>query len=537
MADERSPTGQREERPPDTDGRPLDGYRRGVEEEEKSKDEWSRHEVGHPGRKFIVIAVVILVLVFGAILLFGYIPRHRREQAAAEAALLERESLPVVTAEKVKRAPRQTRLMLPGNITALTEASIFARAAGYVRQRYVDFGDRVRQGQLLTQIDAPELDQEVAQGRAALAQAEQQRTQAAAQLQQARAQLVLNKVTRDRYAILVKRGALSRQDGDTQETAYQTQYATVNAYEANLDAAEANVRASRANLDRLIALQEFKNVRAPFTGVITARNFDLGALVSSTGGPQAGLLPLPGSAPNNSAGSTTGELFREAQIGVLRILINVPQTDAASIHVGMPADVTVSEYPGRKFGGTVTRTANSLDLNSRTLLTEVDVPNPQQLLLPGMYAQVDLNDDRATPPIVISSDAVLTDAVGLRVAVLENLNDQERQQVEQRERDLEQHASDEGKQQLQKENQSPPRRIHLVQVQVGRDYGAQIEIISGLQGWEYVILNPSDVVKEGAIVRAAGQQATASANSSPGPAGSDTGKGKSKEPGTGTKQQ
>src|SRR5579884_2587256 len=445
MADEKN-SPQTAERPgPEPDGRPLDGYRRdGGQQQQQSpandkpegEQTWSRHDVGHPGRNFLLIAAAVIALVFGTLLVLGYMPRHRREQQAAEAARIERESIPAVTVVEAKRAPQVSELLLPGNITAITEASIFARAAGYVRRRYVDMCDRVRQGQILAEIDAPELDQEVAQGRAALAQAEQQLTQAQAQLQQNRAQLELNRITRDRYAVLVKRGALSRQEGDNQETAYRTQEAAVNSFEANVRAAEDNVRASRANLDRLIALRDFKNVRAPFTGVITARNFDLGALRSTTGGPQGGLTPLPGSTPNSSAGSASGELFRMAQIGILRILINVPQSVTPDIHVGMGADVLVAEYAGRRFDGKVTRTANAVDLNSRTLLTEVDVQNPQQLLLPGMYAQIQLRTDRAAPPLLIPSDAVIADAAGLRVAVLANLPAEEQQQVEERERKL-----------------------------------------------------------------------------------------------------
>src|SRR5579884_1123717 len=491
MADERtSRTEERERTPAEEHGRPLDGWRRGGDgnggqEEKNEEGEWSRHDVGHPGAKFLLIAAAVLVVAFAAVMLFGYVPRHRREQEAATVARVEREALPVVTATKVSRAPNVAALLLPGNITPLTEASIFARAAGYIRKRYVDIGDRVRRGQPLAEIDAPELDQQVAQGRAALAQAEQQLSQAQAQLQQNRAQLELNRITRDRYAVLVKRGALSRQEGDNQETAYETQLATVKSYEANVRAAEDNVRANRANLDRLIALQDFKNVRAPFTGVITARNFDLGALVSSTGGPTAGLTPLPGATPNSSAGSGAGELFRMAQIGVLRILINVPQTDATNIHVGTLADVMLAEYPGRRFPGKVTRTANSLDLNSRTLLTEVDVDNPQQFLLPGMYAEVEIRNDRTVAPILIPSDALIADAEGLRVAVLGPLSPEEEQNVEERERRLRESLPAE--EQKRFAPKSPPRRIHLQPVQVGRDYGQQLEIVNGLRGTEWVV--------------------------------------------------
>ncbi len=395
-------------------------------------------------------------------------------KAVQAAAKQEREALPVVLVAKTKRAPAVTVLLLPGDITPVTEASIYARSSGYVRRRYVDFGDRVRAGQLLADIEAPDLDQQVAQARAALAQAEEQLGQTQAQLQQSKAQLELARVTRDRYVILVQKGALSRQDGDTQETNYRTSLATVGSFEASVKAAEENVRASRANLDRIIALQGYEKVTSPFAGVVTARLVDQGFFISTSGASQG---PAPMGLGNNTPGATgssPGELFRVAQIGTLRTLLNVPQTEAGTVHVGQGADVLVGEIPGRTFSGRVTRTSNSIDLNSRTLLTEVQIPNPQGILLPGMYAQVRLRSERANSPLIIPSDAVIAGQEGLQVAML----------AEPRDRQQDSHA----------------KQIRIVPIEVGRDYGAQIEVTSGLEGWEYVVVNPSDVVREGALV-------------------------------------
>jgi multidrug efflux pump subunit AcrA (membrane-fusion protein) len=327
----------------------------------------------------------------------------------------------------------------------------------------VDIGDHVRAGQLLAVVEAPDLDQQVAQARAAVAQAEQQRAQAQAQLQQASAQLELARVTRDRYVTLVQKGALSRQDGDQQETNFQTSQATVGAYAANVHAAEENVRAARASLDRLVTLQGYEQVTAPFAGIVTARLVDQGYFISAGGGSS-------GPAPMGLGGSTPGggELFRLAQIGTVRILINVPQTDAAGIRVGQDADVLLAEFPGRVFSGRVTRTASSLDINTRTLLTEVQVQNPQSTLLPGMFAQVRLRSQRANPPVLIPGDAVIAGAEGLSVAILRD------------------------------------SRIHIERIEEGRDNGTQVEVTRGLEGWEYVVVNPSDVVHEGALVRPAG---------------------------------
>jgi multidrug efflux pump subunit AcrA (membrane-fusion protein) len=428
----------------------------------------ARENVGHPARRSLLLIGVVIALILLALLIAGALPRQRRVKAAEDAARAEREALPTVLVAPARRAPAVTELLLPGDITPLTEASIYARSSGYVRRRLVDIGDHVRAGQLLAVIEAPDLDQQVAQARAAVAQAEQQHAQAQAQLEQGKAQLELARVTRDRYVTLVGKGALSRQDGDQQETNYQTAQAIVGAYAASVHAAEENVRAARASLDRLIALQGYEQVTAPFAGIVTARLVDQGYFISAGGG-SSGPAPmgLGGSAPGATAGASGGELFRVAQIGTLRILINVPQTDAAGIHRGQDADVLLAEFPGRVFTGHVTRTANSLDINTRTLLTEVQVQNPQSTLLPGMFAQVRLRSQRANPPVLIPGDAVIAGQEGLSVAILRD------------------------------------SKIHIVRIEEGRDNGTQVEVTRGLEGWEYVVVNPSDVVHEGALVRPA----------------------------------
>jgi multidrug efflux pump subunit AcrA (membrane-fusion protein) len=451
----------------------------------------------HPWRIALIAAAAIL-----ALFLIGYFPRHNREKAANAAAEKEESSLPVVHAAKVTRSPAVTTLLLPGNITPVVEAYIYARATGYVRHRYADIGDRVRQGQLLADIEAPDLDAQVAQGRAAVAQAEQQLAQARASLENAQAQEELARVTWERYRVLVQHGAVSRQDADQQLANYKTAAANVRLQEASIRTNEENVRASRANLERLIALQGFEQVRAPFAGVITARNFDVGAFINA-GGATTGSTSTPnggtqvtgqlgnsganGSAPAQTTTSTaptsTGapsgssvELFREAQIQTLRILVNVPQENAPTVRPGQPAAVFVQEFP-HPFEGNVTRTSQSLDQTVRTLLTEVEVANRGMVLLPGMYAQVRFADRRPNPPLLVPGDAVMAMPNGLEVAVLEDLAPQERRRLGQQ-----------------------ARRIHIQTVQVGRDYGPTIEITSGLQGWEYVVTNPGDAVQEGAVV-------------------------------------
>jgi len=427
----------------------------------------------HISRGKLFVVALILVAVVIAVALAGYLPRRKREAQASAAAREEKTVLPTVTAAYARRAPTNTELLLPASISPVVEASIFARASGYVRKRYVDIGDHVRQGQLMAEIETPELDQQVAQGRAAVAQAQQQLGQTQAALIQAQAQRDLAKLTWDRYKNLVDRGAVARQDADTQETTYRTSAALVGQQEANVRAAQENVHQSQANLDRLIALQEYQRVRAPFAGIVTARNIDVGYLISAAGAGQ-GVSPmqLGGGASANGAGGN--EMYRVAQIGVLRILVSVPQANAPGIQLGMPAEITVTEYPGRIFQGKVARTSNSLDPNSRTMLVEVQAHNGDGKLLPGMYAEVRFRNHRDSPPLLIPGDALIVSSSGLQIASLLDAADQ--------------NGGD-----------AKTKRVHLQPVQVGRDYGAETEILSGALDGQLVVVNPGDEVREGAL--------------------------------------
>lgn len=417
----------------------------------------------HPHRHHLLLYGIIILALFAAAILSGLIPRTKRVRAAEEAARRERESVPVVNVVAVLRSPSATELLLPGNISPVAEASIYARAAGYLRKRNVDIGDRVRRGQALAVIETPELDQQVAQARASLSQAEQQLGQAKAGLEQTQATLELARTTWQRFQTLAARGVVSRQEADQQQASFKVAQATVHNSEANVKAASDNVNASRANLDRILTMQEFREVRAPFDGIVTARSVDVGALISSSGAGQGPSVGSPG---------TSGELFRVAQIGVLRIVVNVPQSSAMSIHPGQSAQVTVQEFPNRSFAGRVARTANSLDPGTRTLLTEVQVPNPGGTLLPGMYAQVQFTSVRAAPPLLVPGDTILINARGPQVALFQ--------------------GGGPGKQ----------GSVHVQPVVLGRDYGPQAEIVSGINEGDWVIVNPSDDVKEGTHVTA-----------------------------------
>jgi RND family efflux transporter MFP subunit len=412
-----------------------------------------------------MLLILAVVLICGGLFFTGW-SRHKKVTEQVDAAAEhERNTPPQVNVEKVVRAPGDVSITLPGNIMAVTEALIYARASGYVKKRYVDIGDKVQEGQLLAEIDSPELDSQVAQARATLTQAESQATQARAQLENQQAQLTLARVTWERYRNLAARGAIARQDADQQETNYHTAEAAVKAAQANVGAVDDNVKAAKANLDRLIALQEFEKVKAPFSGVITVRNFDIGALISAAG--------------SSTSTSANTEMFRLAQFNVLRILVNVYQENAPWIKAGQLGEVTVQEFPTRKFVGRITRTANSVDVASRTMLTEVQIPNPDLSLLPGMYAQVKLTRSNEEPPLMVPGDSIITSSQGLQVAILQNPP-----------------PPQDGA-----PRQPGLKRIHFVSVSVGRDNGEQIEITKGLQGWEYVVVNPGDAIQEGALVQ------------------------------------
>ena len=449
--------------------------------------------------KRLIIAILALVMVAAVALLAGYLPRRTTTQALDRAAAKLRITPPLVNAAKVTRAPNVTEVSFPGSITPITEAYIYARAAGYLKRRYVDIGDRVSAGQLLAEIDAPDLDQQVTQAQAAVSQAEGQLGQAEATLQQLIATRDLAALTSQRYQALTKTGAVSRQAGDIQLTAAKTAEANVTAGEKSVVAARDFVRASQATLDRLITLQGYEKVASPFAGIVTARNVDVGALISATGstqGPTRSNQAGPSDVPSN------GEIFRVAQIDKLRVLVSLPQSEASGIHVGQPATVSVDQIPNRLFPGQITRTSSALDAASRTLLTEVQVANPTGVLLPGMYTTVRFATTREIPPFLVPDASLVVEANGTTLAVLQPVSQQDLQK-----------AASEG---VDQAVLARARIVHFQKVQPGRDYGTTLEILNGLQDGEYVVVNPSDAVKEGALVQMADTGAASNSNQAPG---------------------
>jgi RND family efflux transporter MFP subunit len=396
-----------------------------------------------PGRSRRNVILLVATLCVLALIAVGLIPRlflnrDLKKEASQQAATAANVFVAITQA-----SPSSVAVQLSGTMSPITEAPVLARTDGYLKKRLVDIGDQVHTGQILGVIEAPDLDQQVQQAKSLYQQSKSTLQQSQAALDQAKANAGIAGITAERWAALVKRGAVSRQANDNYQFAYNAQVAAVGVAAASVAAANNSVGANAANLDHYREMQGFEVVRAPFDGVITQRNVDDGALITAT----------------NTL------LFRVAKNNVLRTFIDVPQINAPSIRVGDTADLTFVQHPGQVFHGKITRTANSLNLNTRTLLTEVDIDNTDGLLLPGMYATVTFHVPRAVAAIMIPSEALVFRSNGTTVAVV---NDH-----------------------------------HIVtfrQVVVGHDYGASIEIISGLKAGEAIVVNPNDTTFEGARV-------------------------------------
>lgn len=368
-----------------------DGPQRALAEHEAHHPKGSAHHadvgVAPPVKPASTRRVVTIVVGTGVVLLAllvsAYLPR-RATSRELEAEVANQETVPEVQTTQVAQAATGGDLSLPGTIQPLHEGAIYARVGGYVRKWYADIGRAVRAGEVLAEIDAPELDQQV--------------EQAQQQLAQTRAALGLAKADLARWQSLAADSAVSREELDQKTAAY--------------DAAVANSGAAEANLRRLTETQRFTKVTAPFNGVIIARNVDLGSLITASGATNS---------PIAAAGTGgQGALFRIAQTDTVRMYISVPQADALSMTAGMPADVTVRELPNRKFTGHVVRTSAALDATSRTLLTEVDIVNPGLTLLSGMYAQAHLHLTNREPALILPATALVVRSNGTEIVTIDS---------------------------------------------------------------------------------------------------------------------
>jgi RND family efflux transporter MFP subunit len=361
--------------------------------------------------RFWVYIIPAILLAFFAGLAYWRVQSRNRVRAELMPAAAQSEQIPVAVMHPT-RSNASRELTIPGDVQAYVETPIYARTDGYLKRWYVDIGGRVKEGQLLATIDTPEIDQQLKQAEAAQLQAQ--------------ANLDLAKTTAERWHNLLKSDGVSQQEVDTNDAAYK--------------ARQADYAAAVANVERLKSLQSFQQVTAPFSGVITARDIDIGALITN---------------------GTAKELFKLAQIDVMRVYVNVPEGYSNDMRIGLPAALHIAEFPNRIFTGKVAHTAGAIDPASRTLLTEVQVSNPKGELMPGSYAEVTFSISSAEPPLVVPSNTLIFRAAGPQVAVVDS-----------------RHAA------------------RLRNVTVGRDFGTSLEILSGLQPNDLVILNPPDSLSD-----------------------------------------
>jgi RND family efflux transporter MFP subunit len=375
-----------------------------------------------PKRAMSVGLVLTLVIAFGAIGWFVY--KGITARVSAEKALVtETHAAATLTVSVThpKTASAAQELVLPGNTQPLIDSPVYARTSGYLRKWYFDIGSHVKSGQLLAEIETPEVDHQLQQARA--------------DVETAQANYDLSKITADRLVALQKKGAVARQDADNAVS--------------DMNAKRATVDASQANVKRLEDLQSYEKVYAPFDGVITARNTDIGDLINAGAG-----------------GSNGKELFHISANNRLRVFISVPEDYSQAAQNGAQATLTLNEFPGRTFKGSVVRNSNSIDLASRTLLVEVDVDNPTGELLPGAYVSVHLQYTGASAQaLTIPVTTVLFRSEGMRAAVVRD------------------------------------GRAELVPITIGRDFGESLEVLSGLRPRENLILNPPDSLISGTPVK------------------------------------
>ena len=379
----------------------------------------------------ILILSVIVLVIIGAFTLF-----QRRAQYQALANETEKLAVPTVSVIHPTTEPGQEDLALPSTLQAYVESPIYARTTGYLKKWYHDIGTRVRQGELLADIDTPEVDQQLSQARADLGTSQ--------------ANEDLSKITANRYQDLIKTDGVSKQEVDNAAGDYA--------------AKKANVQSSEANVRRLEELESFKHIYAPFSGVITRRNVDIGNLI------------------NAGNGGAAQELFFLAQTDPIRSYVSVPEVYAPAIRAGLGAYLELAQYPGQRFEGKVVRTADAIDQASRTLNTEVDVPNKAGQLLPGGYAQVHLLVKVTGERLQVPVNALLFRSEGLRAVVVDQNH-----------------------------------RTHLQPLTIGRDYGTSLEVLQGLSASDWIVLNPADSLDEGVQVNVKQMPQTAAPGGGPPP--------------------
>jgi multidrug efflux pump subunit AcrA (membrane-fusion protein) len=384
-------------------------------------------------RSFIWLWFILGLIVLGAIVAFVLV--HRGEKESELKSNTAQMATPTVLVVRPKLGDAEVHLTLPGTVNALMESSVYAQVSGYIKAWHVDIGGKVTAGQLLAEIDTPVTDQQL--------------KQAAESVKQAEANLNLAKVTAARYNELLAKNAVSQQDADNQNAQQKVQ--------------EANLSAAQAFESGIEKTEAFKQVRAPFDGVVTARRIDVGDFVSATG--QTATATDTSSGPSQT-GTPNQELFRVAQTRTLRVYVNVPEQYANTTRPGVKATLVLASSPHEPVTGTLVRTADAIDPNSLTLLSEVDVDNAAGKLLPGGYAQVHFDIVASHPPLVIPGNALIFRQEGPQVGVVDG-----------------------------------DGTVHLKKITIGRDMGTELEVATGIEASDQIIVNPSDSLADGQKVQ------------------------------------
>lgn len=399
-----------------------------------------------------LLLVLLLAIALAAGVVYQLSQRKTQEQklAASTVESAGGGGVPVVQVSRVRLAPSEATVEIPGQTVALTETPIYARTDGYIKQRSVEIGDRVKKGQLLLELDTPDLDQQIAQAQATFVQSQAALAQLQATLQSVQSTLKLAQVTAQRTKSLADAGVASQQDKDTSNAAAEAGQANVHAAEENIRAQQSLIAANDANVKRLVETKKYARMEAPFDGVITYRNptsSDVGTLISS------------GSA------TSAREILRVSQIETLRVFVDVPQTYAPVIRVGQPAELLVDEFPGRVFPAKVQSSTNSVDPTSRTMLTILVVDNKTGTLMPGMFAKAHFHLPHTINVLRLPAEGLLFRTEGPMAAVVDQ-----------------------------------DHKIHFHKLILGRDYGPEVEVSSGLEPGDQVVMNPTDAIHEGAVV-------------------------------------
>lgn len=429
--------------------------------EHKKTQAAAREGARTPHFGWVVLALLLGGAALAGLFYLGWKPRQERLAALKQEAEEASHAMPRVIVKQPERAAPTTEILLPGEVQPERETAIYARTAGYLKHWTVDIGDSVSEGQLLAEIDSPEIDMQLEQSRAALKQQEAALEQAKANIETTTAQLgtatasaELAEITNKRYQSMKGTDAVTEQDLSEKETALKTAKAAVSAAKAAIVAAQAaegvaraNIVVAKADVKRLEVLKSFEQIHAPFAGTITERATETGALITA-GSATAGAQPL----------------FRVANSDPVRLFVDVPQVYALSIHAGQEAHLVLRELPNAEISGKVTRTTKSIDRAARTLRIEVEVPNKDGRLLPGMYAQVKLTAAHQAPRLVLPGSALVVNSTGTQLALVRD------------------------------------GKIHYQNVTLDGDYGTSFGVVAGLSESDLVVTNPSERLTEGAAV-------------------------------------